>query len=72
MSVIDNRLAAIGYRTRRRHRDCWRVERIGPRCGEHAKTVAPVGSRALSYWLALLRDRPGETHYRVSPVTETD
>ena len=72
MSVIDNRLAAIGYRTPRRHREFWRVERIGPPCDERAKAVAPVGGRALSYWLALLRDRPGETHYRVSPVTETD
>jgi len=72
MSVFDNRLTAIGYRAGRPHRDYWRVERVGPPCGERAKAVPPVRSRALSFWLDQLRDHPGATPYRVCPADETE
>ena len=70
---VDNRLQAIGFGVGRQTSECWRLERAGPagRCpaaGRHD----PALSRALSVWLARLRDRSRPTAYRICQAAEGD
>jgi len=73
MGSLENRLAAIGYRVKRRAADCWRVEHVGPSAGiPTGRSSAPVRSRALTFWLDRLRDRRQSTAYRICLASESE
>jgi hypothetical protein len=72
MSILESWIAATGYRGERQDFDCWRVECIGPASeGVAGHRATPSRSRALSFWLERLRDRPDASAYRIRPAAQT-
>ena len=66
VSILDDRLAAIGFGASVRPALGWRVERLDAgRDDASARCEGLLNSRDWSAWLDLLRDRPGPPVYRI-------
>jgi hypothetical protein len=68
MQDLDNDLAAIGFRVKRREPVCWRAVRIQRPAGCLTTDIAqePSRSPALLLWRERLRRNTGPTPYRIS------
>jgi hypothetical protein len=73
MDGIENRLAAMGFRPKRRVLDGWWVERAGrPRPRPGAPRSDPEYSPVLSVWLERLCDQRRPAAYRIRRLAEGD
>ena len=68
MIDLDNDLATIGFRVKRRESACWRAVRIQRPAGCLTTDIAqePSRSPALLLWRERLRRNTGPTPYRIS------
>ena len=70
MTNLDDDLAAIGFRVKRRESTPWRAVRIRRPVGCLTSDIAqePSRSSALLSWRELLRRNTGPTPYRISRI----